>query len=66
MISLFVRPTGPGGTEPDEETRRGHTILRWNEGDLAFELVSDLNREELRLLKDLVSHAATGGETRPG
>ena len=52
VISLFVRPTGPVA-EPDEETRQGYTVLRWNEGDLAFDLVSDLNREELRRLKDL-------------
>ena len=62
VISLFVRPAGSVKPAPAEESRQGYAVLHWNEGDLAFDLVSDLNPAELGLLKELLSRG--GPETR--
>jgi anti-sigma factor RsiW len=55
-ISLFVMPaTGlrwPSGIEA--RTARGFSVLLWQEGELAYALVSDLNESELRQLAEHV------------
>ena len=60
-ITLFVFsahdlpwPTAPmvplGHARATEETKRGFHTLLWRDGDLGYALVSDLDRDELRLL----------------
>jgi anti-sigma factor RsiW len=60
VISVFVRPAGPGVAAPAEVTRvvRGFNVVERTQGGLAFCFVSDLNPRELVALADLLTPLA--------
>ena len=60
VISVFVRPVGPGMSSVAEATRvvRGFNVIERTQGGLAFCFVSDANPHELQALADLVTPLA--------
>ena len=48
IINVFIWPAGTGAGPRSEETaRRGYNIVSWEQAELQFCAVSDLNRAEL-------------------
>jgi anti-sigma factor RsiW len=47
VIEVFVRVAGGAGAGPSRSEIRGFHVVRWTQGDLEYEAVSDLNAEEL-------------------
>jgi anti-sigma factor RsiW len=52
VVNLFVWPKR--GAQVNTTTRRGYTIVGWQQGDLRFCVVSDLAQGELERIAQLV------------
>jgi anti-sigma factor RsiW len=66
LVNLFIWPDRAGTTGLETSTADGYSLVHWNDGDLAYWAVSDLNLRDLARLADLVRdsrpRAAPAGE----
>jgi anti-sigma factor RsiW len=61
-IDVFVWPVGSGVSAVSALTRsrRGYNVVRWSDGGMNFCAVSDVERDDLQHLRDLIRTASTG------
>ena len=66
LVNLFIWPNRAGTTGLETSTVDGYSLVHWNDRDLAYWAVSDLNLRDLARLADLVRdsrpRAAPAGE----
>jgi len=66
LVNLFIWPNRAGTTGLETSTADGYSLVHWNDRDLAYWAVSDLNLRDLARLADLVRdsrpRAAPAGE----
>jgi anti-sigma factor RsiW len=55
FISVFVFPAGESEAEQHTGTRNGYNWISWRQGELRVCAVSDVNRDDLAALKELIS-----------
>jgi anti-sigma factor RsiW len=54
LVNLFVWPDRAGASSAKASTADGYSLVHWNDADLAYWAVSDLNLHDLARLADLV------------
>jgi anti-sigma factor RsiW len=66
LVNLFIWPDRAGASSTATSTSDGYSLVHWNDADLTYWAVSDLNLHDLTALADLVRQsrprATPGGE----
>jgi len=54
VINVFIMPTTQADAAMHSLSKRGYNLVFWRQNHLAFEAVSDLNRQELEALSQMI------------
>ena len=55
VINLFIIPTTEADSAIKSNVKRGYNILSWRQSHMAFEAVSDLDKQELEAFGKMVA-----------
>ena len=61
LVNLFIWPDQAGTSGMKTSTSGGYSLVHWNDTDLSYWAVSDLNLHDLTVLTDLVRQSRSGG-----